>query len=62
MEGWTLTRYVVAWEMFGTAYVEADSPKEAQDIVSDGCMDWSGDIDWDSADIAGADVQQAEEI
>jgi len=57
-----MTTYEVPFSLFGTATVEADSPEEAQTLVLDGAMDWSGDIDWDHLAVGGADVYAPEEI
>lgn len=56
-----MTTYIVPWSMFGVAHVEADNAEEAQQLVTDGCMGWPGDIDWEDNTVDGADIDDPEE-
>lgn len=50
--------YEIAWNAFGIAVVEADSEKEAQDMVLDGCFDFDN-IEFERNDVDGVDVNPA---
>lgn len=57
-----MNRYEVFWSAFGSAIVQADSAKDAEKLVSNGCMSWRGDIDWEDGMVDGCQAIDAEVV